>query len=389
MAAMIDRRSLISAAIGTAALSSVRGWAAPAGAPRLMVLFLRGAYDCCSLLVPRGSSFYYEARPSLAVRSDQMVPLDGDWGLTNAVAPALQPLWAAKQLAFVPFAGTPDLSRSHFETQESMELGLAAVPRERNGAGFMNRLAAELGNARPMAFGAQLPVAMRGPLAVPNINMAGRPGGSDPKRAAALAGMYANDAQLGGQVAASLAANADVSDALKREMVMAGQGAMSASGFDAAAVRMAAVMKDKINLAMADVGGWDTHVNQNGTLAFHMGVLSKGLAAFARTMGPEWANTVVVVVSEFGRTFRENGNRGTDHGHGTSYLLLGGAVKGGRIAGEQARLTAATLNQGRDLPVLNDYRAVLGGLFQRLYGLKPAQVARIFPGMAARDLALV
>jgi uncharacterized protein (DUF1501 family) len=97
----------------------------------------------------------------------------------------------------------------------------------------------------------------------------------------------------------------------------------------------------------------------------------------------------VVVISEFGRTFRENGNRGTDHGHGTTYLVLGGAVRGGRIAGDQQAITEGTLHQGRDLPVLNEYRAVLGGVFARVYGLSAADLDQVFPGARPKDLGLV
>jgi uncharacterized protein (DUF1501 family) len=110
---------------------------------------------------------------------------------------------------------------------------------------------------------------------------------------------------------------------------------------------------------------------------------------FSQSLGPDWKNTVVVVLSEFGRTFRENGNRGTDHGHGTVYWVLGGSIKGGAIAGEQQRLTRGTLFQDRDYPVLNDYRAVLGGLFRSLWGLSPDQSAGIFERTLPTDLHLV
>jgi len=113
------------------------------------------------------------------------------------------------------------------------------------------------------------------------------------------------------------------------------------------------------------------------------------LSALADEMGPRWKDTVVVVISEFGRTFRENGNRGTDHGHGTTYLALGGPVHGGRLAGDQQTIEESTLHQNRDLPVLNEYRAVLGGVFARLYGLNAADVAAIFPGAKAKDIGLV
>ena len=126
-----------------------------------------------------------------------------------------------------------------------------------------------------------------------------------------------------------------------------------------------------------------------GQLATRLEVLGAALATFAGAMADDWRNTVVIVISEFGRTFRENGNRGTDHGHGTVYWVLGGALSGGRVAGEQVRVARGTLFQDRDYPVLNDYRALLGGLFGRIYGLKAEALARVFPGATPQDLALV
>jgi uncharacterized protein (DUF1501 family) len=151
-------------------------------------------------------------------------------------------------------------------------------------------------------------------------------------------------------------------------------------------------MRERYHLGFVDVGGWDTHVGQGagtGYLASRLSELGQGLAAYAEEMGSAFADSTVVVVSEFGRTFRENGNRGTDHGHGSVYWVLGGGVRGGRIAGEQVALSAATLFQNRDYPVLNEYRAMLGGLFSRLYGLSPDQVAKVFPQADPRDLQLV
>jgi uncharacterized protein (DUF1501 family) len=126
-----------------------------------------------------------------------------------------------------------------------------------------------------------------------------------------------------------------------------------------------------------------------GTLAGNLASLGRGLQMFSQSLGPEWNNTVVVVLSEFGRTFRENGNRGTDHGHGTVYWVLGGAVNGGIIAGEQRPVSRGTLFQDRDFPVLNDYRALLGGLFRSMWGLSSDQCARIFPQSTPLDLRLV
>src|SRR5262249_32288844 len=120
-----------------------------------------------------------------------------------------------------------------------------------------------------------------------------------------------------------------------------------------------------------------------------IGELGRGLAALKTALGPKWSDTLVIVVSEFGRTFRENGNRGTDHGHGSVYWVLGGSVRGGRIAGPQQAIIQANLFQDRDLPVLTDYRALIGGVLGKSYGLRPAQVTEIFPQVTPADLALI
>lgn len=155
---------------------------------------------------------------------------------------------------------------------------------------------------------------------------------------------------------------------------------------------MARLMRDKYRLGFIDIGGWDTHVGEGsaqGSLANNLGSLGRGLSVFAQSLGPEWNNTVVVVLSEFGRTFRENGSRGTDHGHGTVYWVLGGSINGGIIAGAQQRVSRSTLFQDRDYPVLNDYRAVLGGLFRSMWGLSSSQCAQVFAQAAPQDLKLV
>jgi len=151
-------------------------------------------------------------------------------------------------------------------------------------------------------------------------------------------------------------------------------------------------MRDQYRIGFIDVGGWDTHVNEGsaqGALANNIDSLGKGLTALSQELGAEWRNTVVAVVSEFGRTFRENGNKGTDHGHGSVYWILGGSINGGRVAGEQTGVTRENLFQDRDYPVLNEYRAVLGGLFAALWGLSPEQVQQVFPASTPVDLKVI
>src|SRR5262249_23878878 len=181
-------------------------------------------------------------------------------------------------------------------------------------------------------------------------------------------------------------------EAVATDMQEADRNAVSPRGFELAARRIAGLMNGRFNLGFADVGGWDTHVNQgaaSGYLANHLAEFGRGLAALAKGSGTAWKDTVVVVISEFGRTFRENGDRGTDHGHGSVDLVMGGGIKGGRIVGRQVKVEQATLFQNRDYPVINEYRALLGGLFARVYGLQADRLQKIFPGAASKDLGLV
>ena len=403
---MLHRRKLLQV-LGTSALDVHRAGllAAPRTQDtRFLLVFLRGGYDCASLLVPAASSYYYETRPNIAIarpgQDGGALPLTADWGLHPVLAESMLPLYQKRQLAFVPFAGTDDLSRSHFDTQDSMELGQPLGGRRDYRSGFLNRLVAELGRAdatlphvQPIAFTSTLPLVLRGAVEVPNTLLgaaAGR-GGVDARQAQLIESMY-QGTPLAAPVAEGFATREEVARTMQGEMEAASRNALSTKGFEGTARRMARLMQTRYQLGFVDVGGWDTHVGQGaatGALANRLDELGRGLAGFADEMGPAWKSTVVVVVSEFGRTFRENGNRGTDHGHGTVFWVLGGGIDGGRIVGEQQALTASTLFQNRDYPVLNDYRSVLGGLFARLYGLNAAAVARVFPGAKAADLRLV
>ncbi|WP_341248920.1 DUF1501 domain-containing protein [Cupriavidus pauculus] len=405
-----------------------RVFALPAQADaRFLLVFLRGGYDAANVLVPSASDFYYAARPNIAIRrpvADGATPdpaaalalgADG-WALHPALGATMLPMWQQKQLAFIPFAGTSDMSRSHFETQDGIEAGLAGdghagAP---HGGGFLNRLTQAMGGeAAPVAFTDGLPMVLSGAANVPNVSLKGT--GRTPfdaRQTQALAQMYkgtrfesliaegfdlrqtvAEQADAMRQHEAAMqSAGGDSMAGRMQEMQAANRRALSARGFEQEARRMAGLMRDRFNIGFIDVGGWDTHVNQGGAqgqLANLLDNLGRGIAAFAEQMGPAWRNTTVVAISEFGRTFRENGTRGTDHGHGTVYWVAGGNVRGGRMVGEQVAASQSTLNQNRDYPVLNDYRAVLGGGCRRLYGLDGSQVAQVFPGSQPRDIGLV
>ncbi|HJV84065.1 MAG TPA: DUF1501 domain-containing protein [Noviherbaspirillum sp.] len=393
----MHRRELLKrlAALPLASLSG-QLLAVPRAPARLLLVFLRGGYDAASLLIPTGSDFYYDSRPRIAIPRpsndlNSAIALSGDWGLHPALRDSIYPLFTQRQVAFIPFAGTDNLSRSHFETQDSIELGQGSGHRGFQ-SGFLNRLASELTNASPMSFTDQLPLVFQGPAQVANMALrnVGRPA-LDARQSNLIASMY-KDSPLSRQVEEGFSMRNDVAREMAGEMEAANRHAINSKGFEVEARRVARLMRDKYSLGFIDVGGWDTHVGQGaatGYLAGRFDELGRGLAALAHEMGPDWRDTVVVVVSEFGRTFRENGNRGTDHGHGTVFWVLGGSVNGGRIAGEQVAVNAASLFQNRDYPVLNEYRAVLAGLFERLYSLNPSQLDRIFPGVRARQLDIV
>jgi len=393
------RRDLLRLAATLPALTTAgRLFAAPASPARFLLVFLRGGYDCANLLIPYSSSYYYEARPHIAIaRPDASAPtgalaLDADWALAPAVREALGPLYQAHQLAFVPFAGTEDFSRSHFETQDSIELGEPAQGQHDFSSGFMGRLVQVLGSSGPIAFTDALPLTFKGGADIPNVSLKGiGKAAFDARQASLLTGMYAEH-HLESAVADGLELRQEVALAMADEMRAANRGAVNTKGFALEAERMGRLMRDQYRLGFVDVGGWDTHVNEGGAqgaLANNLDNLSRGLVSFSQALGEQWKSTVVVVVSEFGRTFRENGNNGTDHGHGSVYWVLGGAVNGGRIAGEQLAIQRAMLFQDRDYPVLNDYRAVLGGLFRAIWGLPPGKLARVFPAVTPLDLKLV
>ena len=397
----MNRRDLIKAFAATASLTVAgRIWAAPATDARLLVVFLRGAYDAANVVVPVSSDFYYHSRPTLGIAKPDVgnpnsaLSLNAEWGLHPALRESIYPLWGKREIAFVPFAGTSDdLTRSHFETQDTIELGQSVGGARDYRSGFMSRLATELTRVKPISFTDQLPLIFRGKAQIPNtsINNVGKPGVDD-RQAALIRDMYAQS-NLASSVTEGFKVRDDVYRSISQEMTAANRGAVSPRGFELSARRIGRLMREQFNLGFVDVGGWDTHVNQgaaNGYLADRLGELGRGLAGFSEEIGPAaWRDTVVVVISEFGRTFRENGDHGTDHGHGSVYWVMGCGINGGRVLGEQVKVDQPHLFQNRDYPVLTDYRAMFAGLFQRMYGLDNSSLQRIFADTHPAELGIV
>jgi len=267
----MQRRDLLLWALASTPLTfnATRLWAAAQDAsPRFLLVFLRGGYDAANLLVPHGSSFYYESRPNIAIAkpgtsANAAFAIDNQWGLAPALADTIYPLFQRNQVAFVPFAGTDDTSRSHFETQDRIELGQGAQGARDYGSGFMNRLAAAIGGddtARlsALSFTDQLPLVFRGSEAVANQSLrdVGKSGVTD-RQAKLIAGMYAGT-QLAGTVSDGFEVRNEVSREMSREMAgemeAANRNAINAKGFAMEARRVARLMKERVHLGFIDVG---------------------------------------------------------------------------------------------------------------------------------------
>ena len=238
-------------------MSMGRLYAAPAGSPRLLIVFLRGGYDCLNMLVPYTSDDYYSLRPNIAIpKPPESLQLDADWALSPALAASAAPLYSSKQLAFIPFAGTEDLSRSHFETQDNIELGQPADHPDLR-SGFLARLSAVLTGRRAIAFTDSLPVSFRGGSDIPNISLksVGKPA-FDERQAGVLAEMYAHH-PLHSQVQEGLELRQQVSTAMAEEMQQANRDAVTPKGFELEAQRIGRLLRTDYALGFVDIGSWD------------------------------------------------------------------------------------------------------------------------------------
>jgi uncharacterized protein (DUF1501 family) len=373
-------------------------WAATGDGPtgrKLIVVMLRGAVDGLNVVAPVSDDNYLKLRPTIGLPAPGLdagaLALDGYFGLHPALA-SLQPLWQEKKLAFVHASGSPDETRSHFDAQDYME---SATPGRKNTPdGWMNRLVAQLpGDSTPsrlLGIGPVMPRILAGRAAAVNLpnGAAGTRGDvlDRPAIGAAFDQLYASNARFGRAYVDGRNAHKEVMEAASREMQMADRGAPLPNGFPDDAARLATLMRNdpKIQLAFVALGGWDTHAGQGaatGQLANRLAPLGQGLAVLAQRLGPLFDDTTIVVMSEFGRTARENGNGGTDHGHGNVMWVLGGRVSGGKVYGDWPGLTDANLNEGRDLAVTTDFRLVLAQVAERHLRLRDRQLERVFPAM--------
>jgi uncharacterized protein (DUF1501 family) len=365
------------------------------GAPkRLVVVMLRGAVDGLNVVVPYGEEAYYDARPTIAIArpgagEGAAFDLDGHFALHPALA-GLMPLWQEKRLAFVHAAGSPDPTRSHFDAQLFIENG--SPGKRATNDGWMNRLLAALpgehGPTAALAVGPTVPHILKGRLPVADLPLgpaAANPLPVDrPEVAAAFDRLYDRDDALGRTWRQGRAARAELIADMPALAPPAGDGGPPANALPAQAERLAGLLArdHNIRLAFLSLGGWDTHVRQGGAtgqLASRLRPLGDGLGAFAKALGPEWQDTVVVVISEFGRTVHENGDAGTDHGHGNAIWVMGGPVQGGRIYGTWPGLAPGSLYESRDLAVTTDYRSVLAAIIARHLRLADRALAGIFP----------
>jgi uncharacterized protein (DUF1501 family) len=359
---------------------------------RLIVIFLRGAVDGLSVVVPYSESAYYQARPQISLpgpgKAGGVLDLDGHFGLHPALAPIL-PLWQKKTLAFVHASGSEDQTRSHFDAQQYMENGTPGNKGTHDG--WMNRLlgiisqkspiqAVNVGESTPWILSGNAPIASLAPGR--NIN---RPLPIDrPQVATAFDKLYSNNDSLGQTYHEGRMARQVLMKDLDSETKMANNGAPLADGFpqDAQNLGRLMVRDPKIQLGFMAIGGWDTHVNQGnsqGQLARNLGKLGDGLAALTKAIEPIYQNTAIVVMSEFGRTFKQNNDGGTDHGHGNVMWVLGGKVHGGKVHGDWPGLSNNQLYQGRDLAITTDFREVISDVLQHHLKIDNTKLNQVLP----------
>src|SRR6185295_7841831 len=402
---LVSRRRFLEASLFTGATSIAYARLALAAAPteaRFVFVLLRGALDGLSAVPPVGDPHYSALRGQIALAksgSDAALPLDSTFALHPSLT-FLHRSFTAKELAVLHAVASPYRERSHFDGQNVLESG-GARPHELQ-SGWLNRALAALpgaGGKEPgVALGANVPLAMRGPVEVASWSPT-KIATLDDQTLARITDLYARDPLLSRRLADALESDAIANEA---QAVASGDGDMAAEGdgvvardarqrrnfganFSATARAAAGFLKrdDGPRVAMMDITGWDTHANEGGAqgqLALRLRGLDAALQAFRESLGDAWRHTVVMIATEFGRTAAINGTRGTDHGTGAAAFLLGGAVNGGRVVADWPGLSPINLHEGRDLRPTRDLRAVLKGILRDHLGAAPrALEAEVFP----------
>ncbi len=401
---MITRRLFLKssglAMFGVGAAPMWLARAADGPSPRkkvLVAIFQRGAVDGLNVVIPFGDKNYYSLRPTIAIPvpkagGESALDLDGFFGLHPALAP-LKPIYDANQLAIVQAVGSPDPTRSHFDAQDYMESGTPG--RKATTDGWLNRALSpgpdvHKSPVRAVSMGASLPRALRGRNEAVAINNLSDFKVREADGAATFESMYAStlDKMLNGT-------GRETFDAVKLMQSIQAQAYTPAGGakypggrLGQSLMQIARLIKADVGLEVAftDVGGWDTHVNEvgqtpgTGQLANLLGNFAQSLAAFYQDLGDRIEDVAVVTMSEFGRTAKENGNRGTDHGHANVMFAFGGAIRGGKVYGEWPGLAPEQLHENRDLALTTDFRDVLSELVAKHLG--NGQLMAVFPEYA-------
>ncbi|MGA9670595.1 MAG: DUF1501 domain-containing protein [Terracidiphilus sp.] len=380
-------------------LRSVMAEAAVNPERKLVVIFQRGAADGLNVVVPYREKNYYTMRPGIAIPENQVIDLDGFFGLHPSMT-AFKPLYDQGHLAVIHAVGSPDMSRSHFDAQDYMESGTPGIKGTEDG--WLNRaLQAEDSCCgarhnqehtafRALALGSQVPRTLAGKIpaiALANVNSFSV-GGRGPAPSVAANAFQAMYGDSGDSI---LHATGDETFEAVR-MLRTANPAQYKPGpgieypnneFGNNMKQIAQLLKANLGVeaAFTDVGGWDTHQNQggvNGQLSDRLREFSSAIAAFWLDMGDSAENITLVTMSEFGRTARQNGTGGTDHGHANAMFVLGGKVKGGKVYGRWPGLGDHELNEGRDLAVTTDFRQVLGEAVAKTIGAN--NLDTVFPG---------
>ncbi|HVO96284.1 MAG TPA: DUF1501 domain-containing protein [Terriglobales bacterium] len=355
----------------------------------LVVVFQRGAMDGLNVVIPFKDRAYYELRPSIAVKEpakgeERALDLDGYFALHPALAP-LKAIYDKGQLAVVHAAGSPDNTRSHFDAQDYMEIGTPGIKSTPDG--WLNRyLSAKRGSDSPfrgVALTPQTPRMLAGAAATLTLSSIEEFRLRNQTAASALQRLYANAAdplfrQGGDSLFEAMARLRSV-----EAKIPPSTGSYPNGRFGIGLKQIARLIKANVGMEIAftEIEGWDTHVAEGGAtgiLANRLKELGEGLAAFYQDLGDRMEDVVVLTMSEFGRTARENGNRGTDHGHANVMFALGGAVRGGKVYGRWPGLAPEVLYEGRDLALTTDYRTVCGEVLGRHFGQR--ELLKIFPG---------